>query len=484
VRKQLAALGPDDIHEGADLSVLRRVVRKRLKGLSDDDARVALRNDANELARWLSTAGLPDTRLYFILPILPDAIEVLLTEQPQSPPQSGEASMKLPDGAKVTIENGCWSVKWRRFHLYLSPSHREDMHSFAGRFRDDAKSRPMVDGSGMSVAEVRFGEVAGIKCISKMTSPKFKRADYVLDVPGGHMVATLDSSRGDFDESEFEQYFNTLRVLNYPSPLRADIIIADSMTEFAGQQGSNNWYYGYWQKTGDADGTYNQTEFVPFTQFGVYTIVGGVAWNTSSSSYWTGLAAIGGHPNGVQTSGGRMPVEQWAIRRWISPVDASITITGRLAKFNSSSNGDGILGAVVVDGTEVFSRQISATDGVGVNYSVTATVFPGSIIDLIITPSSASSDANDGTRLTATIILNETEPGPILISPVEKLSSASILVAITNRPSKLFVIQTSSNLTSWVSLLTNAASVPVVRYVEPNIFSSPRRFYRVEVRDP
>lgn len=179
-----------------------------------------------------------------------------------------------------------------------------------------------------------------------------------------------------------------------PSQLRADIIIADSVTEFAGTQGSNNWHYGYWQKTGDADGIYNyQTEFVPFTQFGVYTIVGGVAWNTSSSSYWTGLAAIGGHPNGVQTSAGRMPVEQWAIRRWISPVDGSITITGRLAKFNTSSNGDGILGAIVVDGTTVFSRQIAATDGVGVNYSVTATVFPGSVIDWIIAPGSASWDA-------------------------------------------------------------------------------------------
>jgi hypothetical protein len=269
-----------------------------------------------------------------------------------------------------------------------------------------------------------------------------------------------------------------------PSQVRADIIIADSVTEFASTQGSNNWYYGYWQKTGDADGIYNQSEFVPFTQYGVYTIVGGTAWNTSTSSYWTGLAAIGGHPNGVQTSGGRMAVEQWAIRRWISPVDGNITITGRLAKFNTSSNGDGIVGAVVVDGTTLFSRQIAATDGAGVNYSFTARVFPGSLIDLIITPGSASWDANDGTRLSATIILNQAEPCPILLSPVERMSPGSIRVAITNQPNKIFVIQASSNLTDWVSVLTNAVSVPVVRYIETNIFSSPRRFYRVEVRDP
>jgi hypothetical protein len=177
-----------------------------------------------------------------------------------------------------------------------------------------------------------------------------------------------------------------------------------------------------------------------------------------------------------------MPVEQWAIRRWVSPVGGSITVTGRLAKFNTSSNGDGIVGAIMVDGVTVFSRQIAATDGVGVNYSVVVTVVPGSVIDFMITPGPASSDGNDGTRLTATIILNESEPSPILISPVERLSASSIRVAVTNRPNQVFVIQTSSNLTDWVGVLTNTTPVPVVRYTEPNIFSSARRFYRVEVR--
>jgi hypothetical protein len=277
--------------------------------------------------------------------------------------------------------------------------------------------------------------------------------------------------------------FGTFLLWLCPSSLQADVIIADSVTEFADRQGSNNWYYGYWQKTGDADGAYDyRTEFVQFTQFGVYTIVGGPAWNTSTSSYWTGLAAIGGHPNGVQTSGGRMPVEQWAIRRWISSLGGSITITGRLAKFNTSSNGDGVVGAVLVNGTTLFSRQLAATDGVGVNYSVVATVVPGSVVDLILTPGPASWDANDGTRLTATMILNESEPSPILMSAVERLSASSIRVAITNRPNRTIVIQASTNLTDWVGVLTNTASVPVVRYVEPNIFSFPRRFYRAEVR--
>jgi hypothetical protein len=196
--------------------VLRRVVRKRVKGLSEEEARVLLREDAAELERWLSTAEEPDTRLYFITPILPDAIEILLTEQPPASPERGEVKMELPEGAKVTVDNGGWGVQWGRIWLFLYPSHREEMHSEAGRWKDDAKSQPMVDGDGIAVEEVRFGEVAGIKCTSKMA--KFKRVDYALDVSGGHIVATVDSRRGDFDESELERYFHTMRVLNYPPP--------------------------------------------------------------------------------------------------------------------------------------------------------------------------------------------------------------------------------------------------------------------------
>jgi len=126
--------------------------------------------------------------------------------------------MELPEGAKASKEYGCLSVKWRRLYLSLYPSHREDMHSFAGRFKENAKSQPMSDGNGTSVADVHFGEVSGVKCTSKMKSPKFKRLDYALDVPGGHIVAVLQSTSGDFDESELEALFHTMRVLNYPPP--------------------------------------------------------------------------------------------------------------------------------------------------------------------------------------------------------------------------------------------------------------------------
>jgi hypothetical protein len=219
VRKQFARLAAqDNLHEDTDLSVLRRVVRRRLKGLSSEESRMAMAQDGGELEQWLATSEAQHEPLHFLLPILPEAIDVLFAEPRHEPPERGIVRMELPTGARVTEENGSWSVKWRRKWLFLYPSHREEMHSEAGRLRDEAKNQPMTGNDGMSVTEVRFGPVAGIKRVYKGPAPRFKRVDYALDVPGGHVTATQDSASkaGDFDEQELEACFHTMQILNYP----------------------------------------------------------------------------------------------------------------------------------------------------------------------------------------------------------------------------------------------------------------------------
>ncbi len=215
VRKQFARLAAhDNLHEDTDLSVLRRVVRERVKGLSSEQSRVAMVEDGAELERWLAAPEGQNDPLYFLLFILPDAMQVLFAEEPQGPPECGVARMELPGGAKVTEGNGCWSVKWKRRWLFLYPTHRELMHSEAGRLRDEAKSWP----SGMVAEDVRFGPVSGTRCLSHAHNARFKRVDYALEVPGGYITARQDSSVGNFDERELEAYFHTLRVLNYRPP--------------------------------------------------------------------------------------------------------------------------------------------------------------------------------------------------------------------------------------------------------------------------
>ena len=52
-------------------------------------------------------------------------------------------------------------------------------------------------------------------------------------------------------------------------------VIANSVTEFSGKQGSNNWYYGYWDKNADGNGQYSDIDMKFLS--GRYTGGGGYA---------------------------------------------------------------------------------------------------------------------------------------------------------------------------------------------------------------
>ncbi|MBD2505061.1 beta strand repeat-containing protein [Anabaena azotica] len=175
---------------------------------------------------------------------------------------------------------------------------------------------------------------------------------------------------------------------------KPDFEIANSQTEFSGVQGQNNWYYGYY------DGPFTSSDFQQMTQFS-----GG--WFVQYENYWTFLSSNGGHPNGVITSGGRTPVEHWAVRRWVSEVDGEIQIYGTLAKADVGG-GNGIIGHIFVDGVKVWSQSIAGTDGTGVNYQIQTKVKLGSVVDFAIDPKDAN-DVVDSTSFTAQInALNQT----------------------------------------------------------------------------
>ncbi len=108
---------------------------------------------------------------------------------------------------------------------------------------------------------------------------------------------------------------------------------ANSVTEFSGVQGQNNWWYGYWDKDADANGQYSDADFVAFPS-------GGGGWNPGN--YWTGsiwdwfagdppftqLTSQGGRPsaeNGITSR----PVH-WAVRRYVNEFDGPITISGTI----------------------------------------------------------------------------------------------------------------------------------------------------------
>ncbi|MTK64881.1 MAG: hypothetical protein F8N15_10295, partial [Methanobacterium sp.] len=177
-------------------------------------------------------------------------------------------------------------------------------------------------------------------------------------------------------------------------------VIADSVADFSGTQGYKNWYYGYFK------GPFTSSAFTEMTHF--YPQYDWPMWLRSEGEYWTALWDRGGHPNGAITSTGRRPEENWTVRRWVSPVDGMISISGILAQ---AGWGSGVptspvgtdldyghtYDQILVDGIKVFSSS-SFLNG---NYTVSALVHVGSTVDFAIAPSPR--DFRDQTTFTARI---------------------------------------------------------------------------------
>lgn len=192
-------------------------------------------------------------------------------------------------------------------------------------------------------------------------------------------------------------------VLGGPAMVRATII-ADSVAEFSGVQGQSNWFYGYWDRTTDADNVYAPSEFSLMTQYLTTPSMDygpslhSPCWRVQDGDYWTALWAEGGHPNGTNGNFGHLRFEHWTIRRWVSEVAGSIEISGQLGcsdNFPCSVNG-----RIFVDGIQVYSQFATGNDGL-LNYLVTVPVSAGSRVDISI--DSNGVDFDDMTYFTATI---------------------------------------------------------------------------------
>jgi len=172
------------------------------------------------------------------------------------------------------------------------------------------------------------------------------------------------------------------------APVASAQTVADSVADFSGTQGYRNWQYGYY------DGPFNPSGFKLLPLFD------GARW-WRGTSYWTYLNNRSGHPNGDLTSGGRQPVENWAVRRWTAPFDAKLRLTGHARKYNVGG-GNGIVVRIFVANQEVWNATLAYNDSAGKPFSIDRCVDAGQTIDFIIDPRN-SNDQYDGSDFTAVV---------------------------------------------------------------------------------
>jgi hypothetical protein len=190
--------------------------------------------------------------------------------------------------------------------------------------------------------------------------------------------------------------------------LPADIV-ADSVSDFSGVQGANNWYYGFYD--GDGPTPFQMGDFEELPTFGG-GLLGFDYWHHTEGAggYWTLVGDTRQHPNGTNGNLGRLPVEHWAVRRWVSPIAATVHIAGSYDAFDGSD--DGVVGSIVVDDALMWSANVFT--GEPGMFDFLADVQIGSHVDFVLAP--RENDTNDSTNVVA------------LISEVPEPSSLTLMV--------------------------------------------------------
>jgi hypothetical protein len=213
--RSLAKLPPEEVNEGVDASRLEAALRKRLRGLDEDEAAEALSSDCELLDRWLKDSASVDHPAYWVPGYLssPEILAELLTRPPEPPPPvEPEVGFSAPHGWKVTVTPYGLNLKKGKLSGTIMPA--AECTFERRQWQQERWTAPPDLQAMWEILDVRFGDVVGKKYIYRQVGPvSWKGVDYVLSVPGGFVTAMLCASGADFDESPFEAKLHTLRDL-------------------------------------------------------------------------------------------------------------------------------------------------------------------------------------------------------------------------------------------------------------------------------
>jgi hypothetical protein len=170
-------------------------------------------------------------------------------------------------------------------------------------------------------------------------------------------------------------------------------LVADSVADYSGVQGQNGWYYGFIRPDVNA-------EWQPMPSY----LSGGASpgWYADPAHTWTSISADSVHPNGEITTEGRSPVEEYAVRRWVSDEVGLLHVTSHIAKVYADGLSNGVLARVAVDGIVMKETWIEGWNTTGYDVTIDVVALEGTVIDFVMDPNE-STDLSDRTFWTISI---------------------------------------------------------------------------------
>jgi hypothetical protein len=190
---------------------------------------------------------------------------------------------------------------------------------------------------------------------------------------------------------------------NDPNPKPGDgTVIADSVAEFSGSQGADDWRYGYWNATNDDDYDPDTSDFTLFINVPAVGFIN--TWDVDSMKWDLKVRTNNPH-NTELRSDGALPAGSDSdtqvhhpIRRWTSEITGGVMFHGTID--NPDPSGDGVIARILIDGEEVFSREVNGNSG---EYKVIRQVTTGQKIDFMLDPGELDNAAGDDTLWDITI---------------------------------------------------------------------------------
>ena len=216
-QEYLATLPKAEVGDSTDTTLLVKILRKRIKEMSYEEAKEQLSADLEELENHLSVVHRRDDKLGFIVGFLLIAAEMpdeLLKPPVKHKEIEERLAMELPPGAKSSVDQYSLTVKWKRQRFHVLRLNMADDFTRENTLEKLAQTEPKLDGKPAVI--VQFGKVVGHKSVSSDESLiVWKRVDYLLKIPGGCVRVVLDAHKL-FDESEWDSYLATLRFIKPP----------------------------------------------------------------------------------------------------------------------------------------------------------------------------------------------------------------------------------------------------------------------------
>jgi uncharacterized protein (TIGR03437 family) len=276
--------------------------------------------------------------------------------------------------------------------IVISPDQGPPLSSAYQDLRIDANTFLNFDVSAILISSAIRVTVTNNVFINLQSGPMVTPFWFGWDVAPGTLVFVGSSNFVQFQANTFSQLgaistgfvtaaSSSVQGVTYLSSLAA------STADFSGIQGTNNWFYGYFPAG-------NPGAFAQLSTWNPQS----VQWQHATfGPPWTLLGANSiSQPNG--TNSGQ---EEWAVRRWVSPVAGLVRISGHLAKSDANPSGTGVFGRIYLNKNLIYEHFLASADGLGVDYALTKQVNAGDTLDFAVAPN--QTDTYDRTTFSASI---------------------------------------------------------------------------------